>query len=121
MKDIFLLLILLISITSCNEGEINKLKGEIELITKEKGVLVKSIKNLNKELDILKRNRDFSNIDRLELKNELEQTKLTHEEYKFGNGKCITKKIEINESVYYRKICGSENIIEFLNKHYCPE
>ena len=88
--------------------ERENLKSKIQDLRSEIGDFEDSYKKLRDEVP------DCSTYERhIEfLKQSVEIYRLNYENYRYGEGICITRN--------GNRICGAEMVIDYLNDHYCP-
>jgi septal ring factor EnvC (AmiA/AmiB activator) len=117
MKHFGLVILLLAMLFSaCNQGEINNLHNQIYELEQERDHALQRVAELENELLFLSDKVFDLEEEVYELEAELQVCEFSYEQYKEGQGICVTR---YWKDIGRRTICGAENIMDMYKKGYC--
>lgn len=111
------LIITLFLLASCNQSELNNLESQISRLEDDVFRLENQVRILEDENINLRRVARNAQTEAGNCQTELLVCQQNFENYKYGNGVCITRYIKDRGRA---TICGADNIIDVLGDGYCP-
>ncbi len=108
MRELVFVFMVFFGLSSCNQEEIENLNNKVELLDQENEELNSHLEQMNYRLS--ESIKEGVSIESLQY--ELKACKEEYNEYRYGSHCCLTRG--------GHKVCGADNVIDFLNDHYKP-